>query len=126
MTTLCYIVNLSYTTRDDRYITVWRPDDRGYCWALSRAGRYGLEDVLKHAAYYNSGYANVAVPCEVVDALGVGPIKGHHDNDTGPCVENTKENWRRILAAVVAVPQEKPRPEYWGGKRSARATAGTA
>lgn len=113
MTALCYIVNLSHTSGEDRYITVWRPEDRGYCWALSRAGRYTLENVLAHPAYYNSGYANVAVPCEVLDGIGVDPIKGHHDNDTGPCVENTKGNWQIILAAVVATPLEKPKPEIY-------------
>lgn len=123
MTTLCFIVSLSNTASDDRYISVWRPNDRGYCWALSRAGRYALEDVLKHAGYYNIGYANVAVPCEVLEAMGVDPIKGHHDGDTGPCVENTKGNWDRILGAVVAEPKEKAIPQFMGASEEDRTQA---
>ena len=113
----CYIVNLSHTTRRDRYITIWRPDDRGYCWALSRAGKYAHDHVMRHLGYYNGGWANVAVPCSVLDAMAVPPIPGHHDNDAGPCVENTRANWKTILAAVVAKPHGNPRPQFKGAPR---------
>ena len=69
----CYVVNLNHTTRDDLYISIWRPDDRGYCYALSRAGKYPLETVQQFPNYYNSGSDNVAVPCEVLDAIAVPP-----------------------------------------------------
>lgn len=110
----CYVVNLSHTQRDDLYITVWRPDDRGYCWALSTAGRYPLETVKEHLGYYNSGHANVAVPCDVLDQIAVAPRPGHHDNDTGPVVANTRANWKLILANTVATPANTPEPVYKG------------
>lgn len=112
-----YIVNLSHTQRDDRYITIWRPDDKGYCWALSRAGKYPGEHVMNHLGYYNSGCGNVAVPCEVLDAVAVPPIPGHHDNDAGPCVENNRKNWKLILANVIAPPVWPSKPEFKGAPR---------
>lgn len=108
----CYIVNLSHTGPKDRYITVWRPDDRGYCWALSRAGKYPREHVMAHLAYYNNGCAHVAVPCEILDGIAIPPIPGHHDGDTGPCIENSKENWDLILKNVIAQPAYPSKPEF--------------
>ncbi|MCB1905943.1 MAG: hypothetical protein KDH15_01120 [Rhodocyclaceae bacterium] len=113
----CYIVNLSHTQRRDLYITIWRPDDRGYCWALSRAGKYPRDHVMTRLGYYNSGCSNVAVPCGVLDAVAVAPIPGHHDNDAGPCVENTRANWKLILASVIAQPAYPSLPEFKGARR---------
>ena len=36
--TLYYVVSVKHTVRDNLYITIWRPDDKGYCWALCNAG----------------------------------------------------------------------------------------
>jgi hypothetical protein len=112
-----YIVNLSHTARNDRYITIWRPNDRGYCWALSRAGKYQYEHVMSHLGYYNSGCTNVAVPCGVLDEVAVAPIPGHHDNDAGPCVENTRANWKIILKSVIAPPKSPSSPEFKGARK---------
>lgn len=114
----CYIVNLSHTERDDCYITVWRPDDRGYCWALSRAGKYSRDHVMGRLGYYNDGCSNVAVPCDVLDAVAVAPIPGHHDNDAGPCVENNRENWALILASVIAQPEYPSQPEFKSARKA--------
>ena len=112
-----YVISLKHTLRNDRYITIWRPDDKGYCWALSRAGKYQRENVMAHLGYYNSGCSNVAVPCEVLDAVAVPPIPGHHDNDAGPCIENTRANWALILENLIAEPQYKPQPEFKGARK---------
>lgn len=112
-----YVVSIKHTMRDHLYITIWRPDDRGYCWALSRAGRYDSENIMRHLDYYNSGCSNVAVPCEVLDAVAVAPRPGHHDNDAGPCVENNRANWKLILDNVVSPTQYPSHPEFKGSRR---------
>ena len=113
----CYVISVHHTLRSHRYVTIWRPDDKGYCWALSRAGKYPMEKVLENPNYYNSGCANVAVPCSALDEIAVPPIPGHHDNDAGPCVQNTRENWGKIIAAVVAKPAHVIRPEFPGARK---------
>lgn len=113
----CYVISVQHTQRRDRYVTIWRPDDKGYCWALSRAGKYSLEHVMNHPGYYNTGCSNIAVACSVLDAIAVDPIPGHHDNDAGPCVQNTRENWGKIIAAVVAKPGYEIRPEFPGARK---------
>lgn len=114
----CYVISVHHTHREDRYITVWAPDDKGYRWALSRAGKYSKDHVMKHLGYYHSGCANVAVPCTVLDSVAVPPIKGHHDNDTGPCVENTRANWKLILANLIGPTQYPPEPKFKGARRA--------
>lgn len=112
-----YVISVKHTRREDRYITIWAPNDCGYRWALSRAGKYSCENVLEHLGYYNSGCSNVAVPCEVLDAVAVPPIPGHNDNDAGPCVENTRANWALILANLIAEPKYTPQPQFKGARR---------
>lgn len=119
----CYIVNLSHTQRSHRYLTIWRPDNRGYCWPLNWAGRYPLETVKEHLGYYNDGLNNVAVPCEVLERIAVAPTPGHIDNDAGPVVANTRANWRLILANVVHAPVCAPEPQFKGARLRARERA---
>lgn len=113
----CYIVSLKHTAIHDFYITVWRPDDRGYASPLPWAGRYTVEAILAAPNYYNNGRETIAVPCSTLDTRGVNPRPGTVDNDTGPVVLNTRENWDAILSAVIAPPAYKPRPAYPGAKR---------
>jgi len=114
-----YIVSVNHTKREDRYITFWRCDDRGYAYPLSWSGKYAGEHVRAHLGYYNSGCATIAVSCEAVDPLAVDPEPGHIDNDAGPVVLNNKENWKVLLANVIHEPGYKPAPQYKGARRKA-------
>ncbi len=110
-----YIVNLSQQRRDDRYLRVWRPGHAGYAYPLSWAGKYAHTLVMSRLSYYNSG-TNLAVPCEVLDALAVEPTPGTVDGDAGPVVLNTRDTWAKVLAAAVSPPQYKMRPVYEGAR----------
>jgi hypothetical protein len=111
-----YIVSLKHSHKRHRYITFWRPDDKGYCWALEWAGRYERDNVMAHLGYYNDGCGNIAVPCDVVDVLTVAPTPGDIDGDAGPVVLNTPANWRKLMAAVIQPPAYKMKPAaiYFG------------
>lgn len=117
MTTDCYIVSLKHTNRETPYITVWRPDNCGYAFPLSWAGKYSQEQVASHPDYYHRGDDTIAVPCAALDALGVAPEKGMIDNDAGPVIINTRENWAAILKAALPGAMHKPRPQYKGARR---------
>lgn len=110
-----YIVNLTHLHRSHLYVTVWRPEDCGYAWPLSWAGRYPESQVRANLGYYNSG-SNVAVPCEVLDALAVAPEKGYIDGDAGPVVPSNAENWNLILSKVIAPPGYRMVPVYPGAR----------
>jgi hypothetical protein len=48
-----YIISLSHTHRHEPYITLWRPDNAGYCYSKERAGVY--TEIEK--GYHDSGSA---------------------------------------------------------------------
>lgn len=121
MADLCYVVSLKHTKRDDAYITVWRPDAKGYAWPLSWAGQYNQAQVLAERDYYHRGDDTLAVPCALMDALAVPPAKGTVDNDAGPVVLNTRTNWKCILEFALPDPMHKPKPQYKGARRQKEA-----
>jgi len=96
-----YIVSTRHTRRDAHYITFWRPNDSGYCWALSWAGKYSREAIEARQGYYLSGESTFAVPCAVADAIGMPPLPRTVDNDAGPVVMNTPENRKALIQASV-------------------------
>lgn len=112
-----YVISVHHTLKCNRFILFWRPDDRGYTYRLSTAGKYDRERVIGHLGYYNSGCSNIAVPVEVAESLAVQTTPADMlDGPDGPAVLNTKENWRALLAAVIERPQYKAKPPalYFG------------
>lgn len=118
MSDALYIVSVCHTQRRHKYITFWRPDDRGYCWPLSWAGKYSAENVAANPSYYMSGCSAIAVTASVADSLAVHPAKGMIDNDAGPVVLNNRANWQKLLKAMPFKPAHEPKPVYRGARRS--------
>lgn len=112
-----YIISVKHTLRQHAYITAWRPDDCGYAYPLSWAGRYDEAIVRAHLDYYNDGHSTIAVPCSIVDALAVPPSPGMIDNDAGPVVENTRDNWHTLILNTIEPPPHAVRPEHQGARR---------
>ena len=108
------VISLKHTQRRHKAITLWRPNDRGYCWKLESAGRYDEARILEHLGYYNSGCADIAVPVELAERLAQ-----HVEYDTkerGICLPNNADTWRRLLAAVIQPTKYESRPEYRGAR----------
>ncbi len=59
-----YIISLKYTERSEPYITLWRPNDAGYCWFKDMAGIY--TDIYE--GYHRSG-DSIPVAAAIVDQL---------------------------------------------------------
>ena len=106
-----YVVNLSHTNKEHRYITFWRPDDKGYAWPLPWAGRYDRARILASLDYYNGG-ENIAVPCEIVEQLAVPPAPGLIDGDVGPVVPSNAECWDVLIAYKIADTKYEPKPKF--------------
>jgi hypothetical protein len=43
-----YIVSLKHTHTKDKYTTLWRPNNAGYCWMVSSAGKYNGYQIGYH------------------------------------------------------------------------------
>ncbi len=95
-----YIIDMS---RDlgRAYITLWRPDDAGYCWPLTWAGLYSKETVEEDSRYYfereGRKIARFPVRADLVAKIAVAPIPGTIDGDAGPVIMNTTKNRRYLV-----------------------------
>ena len=108
------VISLKHTHRRHKAITLWRPNDSGYCWTLGRAGQYGEQAVLGHLGYYNSGCSNIAVPLELVKRLC---CEVEYDmKEFGVCLPNNADTWKRLLAEVIRPTDYKGEPDYKGAR----------
>lgn len=107
-----YVISLKHTHRRHKAITLWQPNDSGYCWRLENAGTYQEAQVLEHLSYYNSGCSNIAVPADLVRSLSREVEFDLKMN--GVCLPNTAATWRKLLTAVIRPPDYPSYPEYRG------------
>ena len=119
----CIVISVKHTLRAHRYITLWAPNDRGYRWRLSAAGRYSRDAIMGALNYYNTG-CDIAVPADVIESLARPGNPRDFDGVSldDPvsellAVPNTKDVWKKILAAVIAPTKYKPSPDYPGARR---------
>ena len=110
------VLILKHTHRRHKAITLWRQDDKGYCWMLSSAGRYEEARVLEHLGYYNSGCSNVAVPFDLVERLS--REVEYDTKEFGLCLPNDASTWAQLLACVISPTDYEPKPEYRGSRYS--------
>ncbi|MGP5106054.1 hypothetical protein [Pseudomonas helleri] len=113
------VLSLKHTHRRHKAITLWRPNDSGYCWALERAGIYEETLVLERLGYYNSGCSNIAVSFELAQRLAV-DIE-YDTKEFGICLPNNAKTWKQLLASVICKPSYPSRPEYRGARYSKEA-----
>ena len=111
---LYIVISLKHTRRRDKAVTLWRPDDRGYCWRLEWAGRYPEQQVLGRLGYYNSGCSNIAVPAELVEHLSCEVEYG--DGERAICLPNNRHTWRQLLQAMIRPPLYPAKPEFPGAR----------
>lgn len=108
------VISIKHTQRQHKAITLWRPDDRGYCWTLDRAGRYAEAQVMEHLGYYNTGHDDIAVPLELVGQLACDVE--YDTKESGICLPNNAATWQSLLAGVIRPTKYESRPEYRGAR----------
>lgn len=100
-----YIADMRRGWRGNPYVTFWRPDNAGYAYPLSWAGRYSKETVVEGGDYYTEregrSLQRFAVPVEVADKIATAPRPGMIDGDAGPVVINDETNRRKLRRAAL-------------------------
>jgi len=60
-----YVISLKHTNKTDPFLTLWRPDNKGYCQSLNSAGVY--ENPEKG---YHDSDDSIPVQQEILDRMG--------------------------------------------------------
>lgn len=80
-----YIISLTHTNKSDKYITLWRPNNKGYCYSKENAGIY---ETPKEG--YHDSEDNMPISKEQADKLFVSlPYEGEEKL----MIINTKAVW---------------------------------
>lgn len=83
------------------YITLWRPDNAGYCWLLHRAGVYSKEKIDRAHSYYfekeGRKFVRFPVRCDLVAKISGMPDLGKTDGVAGWVILNTIKNRRYLV-----------------------------
>lgn len=114
-----YVISVHHTLREHRYITLWCPENAGYCFRTTRAGKYADAAVRQKLDFYNCGCANIAVPVDVIDPLTVVTTPADMlDGPDGPALRNTRANWKALIANIIARPTYPIEPQFPGARMS--------
>lgn len=99
-----YIADLRSNFSSNPYITFWRPENAGYAYPLSWAGKYTRDVVIEGGSYYTQrqgrSLIRFGVPCQAADKISEAPTAGHIDGNAGPVVRNTPKNRRKLRSAA--------------------------
>lgn len=83
-----YIISLCHTSKRDDYLTLWRANNAGYCYAKYMAGLY--ENPEKG---YHDSDLNMPIKQELAEKLMIETI---HDGRIGYRILNCKQVWERL------------------------------
>lgn len=104
-----YIVDLRPDC-SQKYICFWRPNNAGYAYPLSWAGRYDKSTVDANGSYYcntngSKRLVRFPVSCAVVESLAIKlPDAGDIDGDAGAVLKNSEKVRRKLRAAAYVPP----------------------
>lgn len=83
-----YIISLCHTYRHEKYITLWRPDNAGYCYSKEMAGFY--ENPKK-------GYHDNEINMPISEEASKDLFKElPYDGVLKMMIPNTKEIWGKL------------------------------
>lgn len=83
-----YIISLKHTQSSDDYITLWRPNDRGYCYSKEEAGEYDSPQ-----KDYHDSEGNMPISTEDADKLF---ISVNYDGHPKRMIPNCKAIWKQL------------------------------
>lgn len=104
-----YVADVRPEWRSNPYITFWRPKNCGYAYPLVWSGRYKQEELKPgyHDRKEGRVFIRFAVPCSIVEAIGVAPGPGMIDGNAGPVVLNTAQNRRALRTKRLTRPAKE-------------------
>lgn len=99
-----YIVSLKHTMPEENYITVWRPDNCGYCYSKEMAGFY------ENPKYgYHDNDSNMPISEEEAKELFQ---ELPYDGVMKMMIPNNKESWKKLGVRMTKHGLVKINPKY--------------
>ncbi len=86
-----YVISLKHTHKGDKYITLWRPNNAGYCYSQDQAGKY--KEIID--GYHNNETNSVPFKCDKLDGLFI-DSDIIVDNKVKKCMPNCKQVWNML------------------------------
>jgi len=83
-----YIISLKHTHKEDKHITLWRPDNSGYCYAQDQAGQYAK--IIE--GYHNGEGDSLPIEVEKLDGFFINSDIVSK-NQVKRCIPNCKQVW---------------------------------
>lgn len=83
-----YLVSLSNTKWNDMYLTLWRPDNAGYCYSKGMAGIYSALDKGYHISEHTLPISVFAA--QRLDLFDESPFEISHNFENRLMIPNTK------------------------------------
>jgi len=83
-----YIISLKHTEKRDEYITLWRPNNAGYCYSKESAGTYEIPE----KGYHDSD-DNMPLSEEKADKLF---IIANYDGTEKHMIPNCSAVWKQL------------------------------
>ncbi|WP_139312975.1 hypothetical protein [Novacetimonas hansenii] len=101
------------------YVTLWRPDNAGYCYSIPWAGEYTERQVIEKGPYYTQRkyqkktadytgiWERVAVRTDLAKPFFIAPAPGIIDGDVGPVIANTGQMRTYLRRLRFILPKER-------------------
>lgn len=83
-----YIVSLTHTMRHEKFITLWRPNNSGYCYSKDMAGFYE-----NPKPFYHDNEDNMPISVDKAEELFQ---ELPYDGVLIMMIPNTKESWEKL------------------------------
>lgn len=87
-----YIISKKWTGRKDAFLTLWRPNNSGYCFSDELAGKYTDEKIASNKEYYHHPL-NLVIDETIIKPL-LTPV--FYENRHLNIIPNTAKN-RKLL-----------------------------
>lgn len=82
-----YIISLKHTLREENFVTLWRPDNAGYCYQKESAGVYEAP-----VPGYHDDEGNIPILITEAEKLFVTPETG----PPGLTIPNNRKTWAAL------------------------------
>lgn len=88
-----YVISLTHTMRHEKYITLWRPNNAGYCYSKEMAGFYE-----KPKCGYHDNDDNMPISEDEAKELFQSLP---YDGVMKMMIPNNKENWAKLKVKMT-------------------------